>query len=347
MRLLFISIILILPLIGGKAVSADELRSYVRVVGSSTIRAFADAVADRVAKSGRIKRPLVESTGTAGGIVLFCEGVGAEYPDVANASRRISQSEFASCQSSGVTNIVEVKIGYGGVVLAHSHKHTPFPLARRELFLALANEVPDPGCPSCETLVPNPYKRWKEINPALPDMKIQVFGPSISSGTCDVFTEAVMSVGCGSFTAIAAKEQQRVNLPSACENVRDDGTYREAGGETLVKNLATNPDAVGIMGYDLFHQHARELNAISIEDVAPSQQSIASHRYAFGLPLFFYLKGEHVGKVAGLAQYTAEFTSEKAWGDKGYLAAIGLIPMSANERKAYAKDAVTLKKVEP
>ncbi|MGH8608610.1 MAG: substrate-binding domain-containing protein [Gammaproteobacteria bacterium] len=181
---------------------AVELRGYVRMVGSSSIRPFADAVADRIGKSGKLKRPLVESTGTGGGIKLFCEGVGADHPDIVNASRRIKKTEYAFCESRGVTHIIEVKIGYGGVVLAHSKQPNPMSLTRRELFLALAKGVPDFSCPSCEQIVPNPFKRWIELKPNLPDLRIQVFGPPISSGTREVFAEAVMQVGCEDFPLI-------------------------------------------------------------------------------------------------------------------------------------------------
>jgi len=320
---------------------AAERRGYVRVVGSSSIRPFADAVADRVAKNGKLKRPLVESTGTAGGIKLFCEGVGADHPDIVNASRRIKKTEYAFCESRGVTHIIEVKIGYGGVVLAHSKQPNPLSLTRRELFLALAKKVPDPPCPSCEQIVPNPFKRWIDLKPKLPDLRIQVFGPPISSGTREVFAEAVMQVGCEDFPLIAARKERR----DLCQTLRDDGAYTEGSGDTIMKRVLANPGALGIVAYNLFHKHARELDAARIEGFAPDRQSIGSHKYPLSRPLFFYLKEQHIGKVSGLTQYIAEFTSEKAWGDRGYLTAIGLISMPPSERKTYAHDATALKRL--
>ncbi|MGH8657405.1 MAG: substrate-binding domain-containing protein [Gammaproteobacteria bacterium] len=333
---LLISLVVIPGMLVGPPLLAGEGRTYVRVVGSNSLRPFADAVADRVGKSGKLKRPLVESTGTGGGIRLFCEGLGADHPDIANASRRMKETEYAFCQSRGVTNIVEVKIGYGGVVLAHSKQHPPMSLTRKHLFLALAKEVPDPLCPSCEHLVPNPVKRWKELDPTLPDRRIQVFGPPISSGTREVFTEAVMQAGCEALPLIGAGKEPR----ELCEAIRDDGAYREGSGNTIVKKLRTNPDAIGIMAYNLFHKHAKELDSVRIEGFTPEPRSIASHQYPLTRPLFFYLKGQHIGKVSGLEHYIAEFTSEKAWGDKGYLVPIGLIPMSEGERRAYAPESL-------
>ncbi len=338
---LFVWLFVILAALTAQASLAAELRGYVRVVGSSSIRPFADAVANRAAKSGKLKRPLVESTGTGGGIKLFCEGVGADHPDIVNASRRIKKTEYAFCESRGVTHIIEVKIGYGGVVLAHSKQADPMSLTRRELFLALAKEVLDPPCPGCEQIVANPFKRWIELNPKLPDLRIQVFGPPISSGTREVFAEAVMQVGCEDFPLIATRKEPR----DLCQAMRDDGAYTEGSADTIVKKVRANPHAIGIIAYNLFHKHAKELDAARIEGFAPHPQSIASHGYPLSRPLFFYLKGQHIGKVLGLAQYVAEFTSEKAWGDRGYLTAIGLIPMPASERRTYAHDATALNRL--
>ncbi|MGH8604531.1 MAG: substrate-binding domain-containing protein, partial [Gammaproteobacteria bacterium] len=247
------------------------------------------------------------------------------------ASRRMKKTEYAFCHSRGVTNIVEVKIGYGGVVLAHSKQHPPMSLTRKHLFLALAKEVPDPLCPSCEHLVPNPVKRWKELDPTLPDVRIQVFGPPVSSGTREVFAESVMHAGCEALLLIGARKELR----ELCEAIRDDGAYREGSGDTIIKKLRAHPDTIGIIAYNLFHMHAKELDPVRIEGFNPEPRSIAAQEYPLTRPLFFYLKGQHIGKVSGLEQYVAEFTSEKAWGDKGYLVPIGLIPMSKGERKAY------------
>lgn len=330
---LIISLVVILGTPVGPA-SAAEGRTYVRVVGSSSIRPLADAVADRVGKSGKHKRPLVEATGTGGGIRLFCEGLGADYPDIANASRRMKDTERAFCRSRGVTKVVEVKIGYGGVVLAHSKQHPPMSLTRKHLFLALAKEVPDPLCPSCTQLVPNRVTRWKELDPTLPDLRIKVLGPPISSGTREVFSEAVMLAGCEALPGIEAQKEKE----ELCEAMREDGAYLEASGETIVRKLRSDADAIGIIAYSLLHKYAEDLDTVRIEGSTPDARSIASHEYPLSRPLFFYLKEQHIGKVSGLEQYVTEFTSEKAWGDKGYLVPIGLIPLSKSDRIASAPE---------
>jgi phosphate transport system substrate-binding protein len=316
----------------------------VHINGSNTVRPLADAVADRVSKSGKAKRPWVESNSTSGGIQLFCEPENGESPDIVNASRPMKKSEFEACQDSGIKNIVEVKFGYGGMVFAHSKKQPPLDVSRKELFLALAKNVPDPKCKNCDTLVPNPYKSWKEINPSLPDLKIEVIAPPFSSGTRELFEESVSRAGCESFPFIAAwKDTQKAKYKEACFTARKDGAIVEESGDVAVSMLAKNPNLLGFIPYDQFIQNGERLNGARIDGVAPSAESIASLQYPIARPLYFYLKADHVGKVPGLAQYVAEFTSEKAWGDKGYLTSKGLVAMSQAERKNYAADAKNLK----
>jgi phosphate transport system substrate-binding protein len=342
-RISIFAALLLTPLLGQSPFAA-ELRGYVHINGSNTVRPLADAVADHVSKSGKVKRPWVESNSTGGGIQLFCEPENGESPDIVNASRPMKKSEFEACQASGIKNIVEVKLGYGGVVLAHAKKQPALDVSRKDLFLALAKNVPDPKCKHCDTLVPNPYKVWKEINPSLPDIKIEVIAPPFSSGIRELFEESVSRAGCESFPFIAAwKKSNKAKYKETCFTTRKDGTIVEESGDVAVSMLAKNPNLLGFIPYEHYIRNTERLNGARIDGVAPDGQSIASLRYPIARPLYFYLKADHVGKVPGLAQYVAEFTNEKAWGEKGYLTSKGLIPMSAEERKTYAANAKNLK----
>jgi len=342
-RFTFFAALLAAPLMM-QPVSAAEMRGFVHINGSNTVRPFADAVADRVGKSGKVKRPWVESNSTSGGFQLFCEPESGESPDIVNASRPMKKSEFEACQSSGVKNIVEVKIGYGGIVLAHSKKGPALDITRKELFLALGKKVPDPKCRNCDTLVPNPYKTWKEINPSLPDTKIEVVAPPFGSGIRELFEEAVSKAGCESFPFIAAwKETQKAKYKETCFTARTDGAYIEESGDAVVGMLAKNPGLMGFVTYKQYTNNNDRLNAVRIDGIVPSAENIAANRYPVARPLFLYFKADHVGKVKGLQQYLAEFTNDKAWGEKGYLASLGLVPMSIEERKLYAADVKKLR----
>jgi len=340
---IFFAALLAAPLMV-QPLSAAEARGFAHINGSNTVRPFADAVADRVGKSGKIKRPWVESNSTSGGIQLFCEPESGESPDIVNASRPMKKTEFEACEASGVKDIVEVKIGYGGIVLAYSKKGPALDITRKELFLALGKKVPDPKCKNCDTLVPNPYKTWKEINPSLPDTKIEVIAPPFGSGIRELFEESVSKAGCESFPFIAAwKETQKAKYKETCFTARTDGAYVEESGETVVGMLAKSPGVVGFVPYIQYANNTGRLNAARIDGVVPNAESIAANRYPITRPLFFYIKGSRVDKVKGLKQYISEFTSDKAWGEKGYLVSLGLLPMSAEERKLYAADVKKLK----
>ncbi len=327
---------------------AADLRGYLHVVGSHSIRPFADAVADKLAKSKKVKRPWVESTGTRGGIKLFCEGSGADTPDIVNASRRMERREFDFCRRTGVKDIVEVKIGYGAVTLARLKKQEPLRLTRKALYLALAKEIPDPACTGCETFVRNPFRTWKEVDPVLPDVEIEVLGPPEGSATREVFAELVMEGGCVGFPAASAlKDRDAARFDRLCRTIREDGVYGQENPDKLAEKLAARPGAIAIMAYHQYFTHSKMLDAASIEGVTPSTDSVTSQQYPISRTLYFYVKGDRVGKVPGLAQYIAEFTDDRAWGDKGYLVAKGLIPLAATERKAVAGAAKALKRVSP
>ena len=312
-----------------------EARDQVRVVGSSTVFPFATAVAERFGKTSSFKTPVIESTGSGGGLKLFCAGAGTDTPDITNASRRIKKSEVETCAKNGVTDIVEVKIGYDGIVIANSKQAPQFKLTLKDVFLALAKEVPGKD----GKLVANPNRTWKDVNPALPATKIEVLGPPPTSGTRDAFAELAMDGGCKTFAGIKAlKKSDKKAYKAACHTIREDGAYIEAGenDNLIVQKLEANKDALGIFGFSFLDQNADKLQGSVINKVAPEFELIADGSYPVSRPLFFYVKKSHVGVVPGITEYLSEFTAEKTWGTEGYLADKGLIPMSDAERKEWA-----------
>ena len=329
-------------------VHAQSARDYISIVGSSTVYPFSTTVAEHFGKaSSKFKTPKVESTGTGGGLKLFCGGVGVQYPDMTNASRQIKSSEVENCAKNGVKEIVEVKIGYDGIVVASSKKDKPMPLTRKDLWLALAKEVPEPGTGK---LVANPFKTWKDVNPELPAQKIEVLGPPPTSGTRDAFVELVMDEGCKDFPAIEAlAKSDKKQAKAACGTIREDGAYIEAGenDNLIVNKLVSNLNALGIFGFSFLDENLDKIQGETIDGVPPTFENIASGKYPVSRPLFFYVKKAHVAVIPGMKEYIAEFISEKAAGDEGYLADKGLIPLPPAERKQVAADANSLKTMTP
>lgn len=318
-------------------------RDHINIVGSSTVYPFATVVAERFGRTTSFKTPKVESTGSGGGLKLFCAGVGVQHPDVANASRRIKKSECARCAENGVTEIVEVKIGYDGIVLAQSRNAPAMRLTRRDIFLALAKDVPDPQ--GGETLIPNRYRTWKDVNPALPDRKIEILGPPPTSGTRDAFVELAMEGGGRTFSWIKTlKKRDKKRYKAICHTLREDGAYIEAGenDNLIVQKLVANPDAMGIFGFSFLDQNIDKLRGAVVDGVEPTFEAIAEGRYPVSRPLFFYVKKAHVDVIPGMREYLAEFTSDKAWGEEGYLSDKGLIPMPEEERIRFRRAAETL-----
>jgi phosphate transport system substrate-binding protein len=306
-------------------------------VGSSTVYPFATTVAEQFGKTSKFKTPKVESTGSGGGMKLFCAGSGIETPDITNASRRIKLSEYEKCQKNGVTEITEVKIGYDGIVLANSKETPQMSLTKKDIYLALAKDVPDPK--GGEKLVANPYITWQEVNPALPDTKIEVLGPPPTSGTRDAFVELAMEGGCKTFNWVKAiKKEDKKRYKSICHTVREDGAYIEAGenDNLIVQKLEANPKALGIFGFSFLDQNGDKIQGSLVGGQAPTFENIAAGNYPVSRPLYFYVKNAHVGVVPGMREFLSEFTSNKAWGEEGYLADKGLIPMPAEERKQFA-----------
>ncbi len=315
------------------AATAQTTRDYISVVGSSTVYPFATVVAEQFGKTTDFRTPKIESTGSGGGLKLFCAGVGVEHPDIANASRRIKQSEVETCAANGVNDIVEVKVGYDGIVIANDRGADSLNLSLRDVWLALAKDVPDPG--GAEKLVPNPYKTWKDVNSQLPDQAIEVLGPPPTSGTRDAFVELAMEGGCKSFAWIKAmKKSDKSQYKSVCHTVREDGAYVEAGenDNLIVQKLQANRNALGIFGFSFLDQNSDAVKGAAIDGVEPEFEAIAEGDYPISRPLYFYVKKAHVGVIPGFAEFLAEFSSEKAWGPEGYLTDKGLIPMPDYER---------------
>jgi len=315
-----------------------EARDQIRIVGSSTVYPFATAVAEQFGKTTNFKTPVVESTGSGGGLKLFCAGVGVEHPDITNASRRIKKSEVERCKKNGVTDVIEVRVGYDGIVLANAKTAPQLKITRKQLFLALAKDVPAGD----GQLQPNPYKMWSDVDPSLPKTKIEVLGPPPTSGTRDAFAELALEGGCKKIGWIKAmKKKDKKKYKAICHSIREDGGYVEAGENDvlIVRKLEANPKAFGVFGYSFLDQNADKVQGALVDGVAPEFELISSGEYPVSRSLQFYVKKAHVGSVPGIKEFLTEFTAEKAWGEEGYLADKGLIPMSDKERKKWSSDA--------
>ena len=329
----------------GAAVSgaghAQAGRDVISIVGSSTVYPFATVVAENFGRRNpNFNTPKIEPTGSGGGIKAFCGGVGVAFPDIANSSRRITASEVADCSKNNVTAISEIKIGYDGIVLANAKASPHYQLTLRDVYLALAKEVPDRS--GAQKLVPNPYTKWSEIDPALPADEISVLGPPPTSGTRDAFNELVMEGGCKTFAWVAALPRDQ--YLAACHMLRDDGHYTDAGenDNLIVQKLAASPRQLGIFGYSFLEQNADKVQGAHVNGVAPDFDSIAAGKYPVSRPLYFYVKKAHVGRVPGIREYVAEFMSDGAVGEFGYLTDIGLIPLDKDELKAMQEQAKNL-----
>jgi len=322
-------------------------RDTISVMGSSTVYPFATVVAERFGKGSDFKTPKIESTGTGGGMKLFCAGDGIDTPDMTNASRRIKKSEFEMCQKNGVAGITEVMIGYDGIVIASSKEAEVMKLSRKDIFLALAKEVPAKD--GSETLVANSYKTWKDVNPALPADKIEVLGPPPTSGTRDAFAELALEGGCKKFDWIKAmKKSDKSRYKTVCHSVREDGAYIEAGenDNLIVQKLTANPKALGVFGFSFLDQNADKVQGSTIDGSVPTFENIADGSYPVSRPLYFYVKKAHVGRIPGMVEYVTEFTSEAAMGEDGYLADKGLIPLPDKMRKEVRESSVGMKALE-
>jgi len=326
---------------------AQGARDFINVVGSSTVYPFTTTVAEQLGRQGKFKTPKVESTGTGGGIKLFCNGVGVQHPDVVNASRRMNASEFESCRKNGVAGIVEIKIGFDGLTLSESRRGPKFQLTRNQVFLALAKQVPDPSNPT--TLIANPYKNWSDIDKSLPNIKIEVLGPPPTSGTRDSFNELYMEIGCRSFAWInTLRGMDEKRFKRICHMLREDGAFVEAGenDNLIVQKIEANPNAIGIFGFSFLEENLDQLRGLQIDGVEPTFETIASGKYPASRPLFVYVKSAHVGVIPGLREFMQEYTSDKAIGAEGYLTDKGLVALPKADlarTRANVKDLVTFR----
>lgn len=317
-------------------------REEIRIVGSSTVFPFSTTVAERFGKETEFPTPVIESTGTGGGLKLFCAGIGEAYPDITNASARIKQSQIDDCASNGIKDIVEVKIGYDGIVIANSRESEVLELTLQDVFLALAKDVPAGEDGKTQ---PNPYMMWSDIRPELPKTKIEVLGPPPTSGTRAAFTEIAMEGGCKSFDWIKSlKGSDKSAYKQLCHTIREDGAFIEAGenDNLIVQKLQAAPTQFGIFGFSFLDQNSDVLQGALVDGVAPEFEDIASGDYPVSRSLFFYVKKAHVGVIPGMAEFLAAFANDEAWGEEGYLADKGLIPMGEEERATVTKTVTDL-----
>ena len=345
-----LSLVTCLTLVSLSLVAGAQARDQIEVVGSSTVFPFATSVAEQFGRMGKFKTPVVEATGSGGGLKLFCSGIGLQHPDVTNASRRIKKKEFDKCQANGI-EMTEIVVGFDGIVLANARSGVPLNLTRQQIYLATAKVVPDPTrkCQAtwCEPIA-NPYQKWSDIDATLPDMKIEILGPPPTSGTRDAFQELAMSKGANSFAHMKAlKKSNKAMWKRLTRTIREDGAWIDAGenDNLMVSKLAANPRAVGVFGFSFLDQNGEKIRGAIVEDVMPSFENIADGHYGISRSLYFYVKHAHVGTVPGILEFVKEFTSENAFGEEGYLLDKGLIPLPRKERVKYRNDGQNLTKL--
>lgn len=315
-------------------------RDQINVVGSSTVYPFSTVVAENFGNKTGIKVPKIESTGSGGGMKLFCKGLGTGHPDITNASRRIKKNEFNQCKENGI-DVVEIKVGYDGIVIANSKKAKLLNLTKRQIFLALAKQVPE-GNKEGGSLVDNPNKKWSDIDPNLPNKKIEVLGPPPTSGTRDAFNELAIEGGCKTFPKLKAiKKQDKKKYKAICRAVREDGAFIEAGenDNLIVQKLVENENAFGVFGFSFLIENEDKIQGSTVDGIAPTMETIADKSYGVSRPLYFYVKLAHVDVIPGIREFLAEYTSDDSWGPGGYLEERGMIPMPENEREFFKKNA--------
>jgi phosphate transport system substrate-binding protein len=306
-------------------------RDQIKVVGSSTVFPYSQAAAEEFSKKSGQKSPVVESTGTGGGMKIFCQGIGEGNPDITGASRAMKKSEFELCTKNGVTDITEIQFGYDGLSIAQSKKGKPMDLTEAQIFLALAAEVPEG-----DKLVPNPYKKWSDVDKGLPDTAITAYGPPPTSGTRDAFVELAMHDGCKALDYFKkAKESMDKKdfeklITDKCTPMRQDGPFIEAGenDNLIVQRIEADPNAVGIFGYSFLYENQDKLQAVKVNGKEPTFEDIADGTYDIARPLFFYIKNAHRKVIPGMDDFIAEYTSDEAMGKDGYLHERGLVVLT-------------------
>jgi phosphate transport system substrate-binding protein len=325
-----------------------EARDQIKIVGSSTVFPFTQAAAEEFGKKTGKRPPVVESTGTGGGMKIFCQGIGAEHPDITGASRAMKKSEFELCQKNGVTDVTEVLLGYDGLSIANSRKGRAINLTKPQIYLALASEVPVDG-----KLVKNPYKKWSDVDKSLPNIDIIAYGPPPTSGTRDAFVELAMHDGCKALPyfqaqkkALDAKAYSKL-VNDKCTPMRQDGPFIEAGenDNLIVQRLVADPNAVGIFGYSFLYENLDKLQPVKVNGKEPSFDTIADGSYEIARPIYFYIKNPHRKVISGLNEFVVEYTSDAAMGAGGYLNERGLVPVSDAKRKEIQNQVKSAKKM--
>lgn len=314
-----------------------QTREEIRIVGSSTVFPYTQAVSERFSNNTGAPSPVVESTGTGGGMQVFCGGIGEQHPDITGASRAMTASEFELCQQNGVEEITEALIGFDGLSIAVSRDNEEaWDLGLEDVYLALAAQVPVDG-----EWVDNPYTRWSEIDESLPDTEILVYGPPPTSGTRDAFVELAMHAGCEELEYVQEGGYDSDWIEENCSRMRTDGPFVEAGenDNLIVQRLQADPNALGIFGYSFLFENEDTLKPITLEGVEPSSDTIADNSYPVSRPLYFYVKNAHRGVIPNLNEFIEEYMSDDAIGDGGYLSERGLVPL-AEDRRAELQDNV-------
>ena len=324
-------------------VNIANSRDQIYVVGSSTVYPFATVVAENFGKKTGYKVPKIESTGSGGGMKLFCKGLGTNHPDITNASRRVKKGEFIKCQDNSI-DFVELKVGYDGIVIANSKKSPQLNVTKRQLFLALGKMIPE-GNKEGGKLVDNFNTKWSDIDPNLPNIKIEVLGPPPTSGTRDAFNELAIEGGCKTFPELKAiKKQDKKKYKALCRGIREDGAYIEAGenDNLIVQKLTENENAFGVFGFSFLMENESIIQGSLVEGKAPTMENIADKSYGVSRPLYVYIKSAHVDIIPGIREFIAEFTHEDTWGPGGILEERGLIPMPDAERIKFSNDAKSM-----
>ncbi|ETX29534.1 substrate-binding domain-containing protein [Roseivivax isoporae] len=325
-----------LALVSATAVAAQG-RDAIRIVGSSTVFPYTQAVAEQFSSSTDFPSPVVESTGTGGGMQIFCEGIGEAHPDITGASRGMTAGEFELCQQNGVESITQANIGSDGLSIAISRDNEfDWDLSLAEVYQALAAQVPVDG-----EWVDNPYTMWNEINSDLPEVEILAYGPPPTSGTRDAFVELAMHAGCEELPYVQEGGFDGDWVEENCSRMRQDGPFVEAGenDNLIVQRLTADANAVGIFGYSFLFENQDALKAVSINGVQPDPDTIASGDYPISRPLYFYVKNAHRGVIPGLNEFIEEYMSEDAMAPGGYLTERGMVALS-DERRAEVQENV-------
>lgn len=324
---------------GSGSGSGSASRDFVRGVGSSTVYPFATAVAEAFAKATGIKSPVIEATGTGAGMKLFCAGVGAQHPDIEDASRRIKKSEYDECQKNGVKEIVEVQVGIDGIAFAESKTGPGFKLTPTDIYKALAAN------PFGK---PNTAKTWKDVNPSLPAEPILVYGPPSTSGTRDALKELILEAGCKTDAATKAlKDSDKSKYEATCHDIREDGPYVDAGenDNLIVQKISQNPKAIGIFGYSFLEENPDSIKGIPMSGITPTYQTISDYTYPGARPLYIYVKKQHLAPIKGLQGYVAEWV--KSWGTDGLAQKKGMVIAPEDIRKKNADIVANMTVLDP